>query len=408
MFISFLFLFPLSKTQNAKALTVTDVPGQQLYRVEEDTEDDLLIYGDSDITIDGDVNGDLYIFGSVVTVNGEVEGNVYLIGGTVNLTSIIGKSLFALGGDISLDGQVIRDSHIFGKVVRLQGEIGEDLNIVAQQATIGSLVGDDLRTAGGTMKINNNVGGDLMSVSGRMNVDGDIAGSIHSAGTTSLGAVQIAGDVVMYGDKGSLAYSEGTEIQGEEIFKRPQGSEYVADYYYSPIPSLFEISFGFKSFLSLMSVVGYVMVGYLLFKFAPVRLDATLSRMSDLEQAGKSFLVGLLSFPVGGSIAFLLAVSVFGWPLLKVLILLALLVSSMATPIAGIWIGRKVLPLVGSKRKYIVALTSGVVIISIIQLIPLFGWLFNKVVLVIVVGALLRMQWDKYKVAQNLHVKMVK
>jgi hypothetical protein len=393
---------------SVNSLTIENAEKTENYRLEEDVEDDLVVMGEGNITIDGDINGDLFVFGSMIKINGNVEGSVYVTGGDIELNNIVGKSLYVAGGTVNVNGQIIRDVMVAGGTINLRGEIGEDVNIAGGEVVIESVVGDDVRVAAGMVKILNTVGGDVLAGAQTVTIDGDVAGSIHSSADTSLDSGVIQGDVVIYGDEGSLNYSNGVEIQGEEIVKRPIGSKYVADEYYSPFGEFVKAGFWFKAFFAFVHIAGFVMVGYLLFKFAPVRIDATLSRMSDLEEIIKSGFVGFLAFPVAGFIALLLAMSVFGWPLLKVMVLLGLLASSLVTPIAGIWIGRNVLPLIGSKRRYVVALTVGVTIIQFISLAPIVGWIFGKALLFIVVGALLRMQWSKYQMAQNLHVKMKK
>lgn len=403
--VAFFMFVPLF---SVNSLTIENAEKTENYRLEEDVEDDLVVMGEGNITIDGDINGDLFVFGSMIKINGNVEGSVYVTGGDIELNNIVGKSLYIAGGTVRVDGQIMRDVMVAGGTINLRGEIGEDVNIAGGEVVIESVVGDDVRVAAGMVKILNTVGGDVLAGAQTVTIDGDVAGSIHSSADTSLNSGVIQGDVVIYGDEGSLNYSNGVEIQGEEIVKRPFGSKYVADEYYSPFGDLVKAGFWFNAFFAFVHIAGFIMVGYLLFKFAPVRIDATLSRMSDFEELTKSGFVGLLAFPVAGFIAILLAISVFGWPLLKVMILLGLLASSLVTPIAGIWLGRKVLPIFGSKRKYIVALTVGVSIIQFMSLIPIVGWIFGKALLFIVVGALLRMQWSKYQMAQNIHVKMKK
>lgn len=403
--VVFMMVFPLFRVD---ALTIENAEKTENYRLEEDVEDDLVVMGEGNITIDGDINGDLFVFGSMIKINGNVEGSVYITGGDIELNNIVGKSLYVAGGTVNVNGQIIRDVMVAGGTINLRGEIGEDVNIAGGEVVIESVIGDDVRVAAGMVKILNTVGGDVLAGAQTVTIDGDVAGSIHSSADTSIDSGVIQGDVVIYGDEGSLNYSNVVEIQGEEIVKRPIGSKYVADEYYSPFGEFMKAGFWFKAFFAFVHIAGFVMVGYLLFKFAPVRIDATLTRMSDFEEIIKSGFVGFLAFPVAGLLALLLAMSVFGWPLLKVMVLLGLLASSLVTPIAGIWIGRNVLPLIGSKRRYIVALTVGVSIIQVISLAPIVGWIFGKVLLFIVVGALLRMQWSKYQMAQNLHVKMKK
>lgn len=371
--IAFLFLlFPFS---HVEALTIENFKDSENQVIAHDTEGDLMILGGKQVTIEGDVNGDLIIISDKVNVTGTVEGNVYAIGGRIVLQSIVGKTIYMFGGEVEVDGEITRDAFVFSDQATLNGAIGEDVNTMGRQILVNASVGDDVRVAGTTAKINNSVGGDVVSLTNNLQISGNVMGGVYNS---------------------------------EDIVP---GNIHTPTWRINWMPSfenMFFTNLWMKTFLALFQSVGLVIVGILLFKFAPIRVEETVSRMNDAEEFIKSALVGFLAYPVGMILGFILLLSVFGWPLFKVLVLLAFLATSLVTPIAGIWFGRKVLPLVGSKRRYVIAVTVGVVLIQLLKLVPILGWMLYTLLTFAVLGALLRMQWSKYQVAQNLSIKMRK
>jgi hypothetical protein len=400
-----LFLVPINRVD---ALVIENASEKNQITITNDVDDDLLVKGEGVVNVDADVNGDLIILGETVNVTGDVEGNVYVLGNTVTLENIVGKSVYIVSGTTYLNGEVYRDVYLMGGSIHLSGPVKEDVIIAGGDVYVQGSVGDDIRAFAGSIRVNSTVGGDIVSASGNTVIDGIVEGSVISGGATDLRSSLVGGDFIVYTDKNDVVkYSEST-IQGDRSIK---GYEQFGEFFTknnTSIASTLIQNIWAKTFWSMFQCIGIVILGYLLFKFAPVRLESTIAKMNDTQEVLKSFITGFIAFPIGVFIALFLAFSVFGWPVLMVIMLLALLATSVVTPIAGIVLGRKILPLLGSKRKYVVALTLGVMIIQILKTIPVVGWFFYQIVVFIVIGAMLRMQWSKYKMAQNMTVKISK
>lgn len=402
------FLLLMFPSIDVSALVMESAKDNAQIVLTNDVDDDLLVKGEGMINIDGDVNGDLIILGETVNVSGDVEGNVYVFGKTVTLENIVGKSVYVISGTTYLNGEVLRDVYLMGGSIHLGGPVTEDVIVVGGDIYIQGSVGDDIRAFAGTVHINSTIGGDLVSASGNTILDGTVGGSVISSGAIDLQSSVVNGDFVVYTDKDDVVKYSNSTIQGERSIK---GYEQFGDFFTKNNTSLTSTlieDIWTKTFWSMFQCFGIVILGYLLFKFAPVRLESTLAKMNNTQEVMKSFFTGFIAFPVGIFIVLFLAFSLVGWPILKVLVLLALLATSVVTPIAGIILGRKILPILGSNRQYVVPLTLGVVIIQILKTIPIIGWFFYQIVVFIVIGAMLRMQWSKYQIAQKMTVKVTK
>ena len=404
---AFLVVMLLIPLMSVSALTVNNLNNSDTYILSNDVDDNLILFGGESIQVEGDVNGDLIVFGGKVRVTGNVEGSLYVFGGDVVVNNMVGKNLVAIGGAVEVDSIVVRDGLILGGRVVVKGSVGEDLNIAAGDVIIDAVVGEDVRLGAGSVKLNNTIGGDLISGTGDVTLAGVVGGDIVAGGKVDVQASSVGGNITVYGDDNSLLINPETVVLGETTIKPFERMNYNWKSNYS-MSNWFVANVWAKTMFALVQSVGLVLVGLLLFKFAPVRLESTISKMNETDEFFKSVLVGFFAFPVGVMLAVLLAFSVVGWPFLKVLVLLAMLALALVTPIAGIWLGRKVLPLIGNKRKYVIALTVGVVLIQLFKVVPVFGWLFYQLLVFAVIGSLLRMQWSKYKVAQNMRYKMTK
>lgn len=371
------FMLALLPSYSAKALTVENAESSSDYRISQDTEDDLVVVNGNNVIVEGDVNGDLVVFANKVLVMGNVEGNVYAMGGEVDLRGMVGKSLYTFGGSVLIGGEVMRDVFAGAENVTVNGRVAEDLNAAGASVVVNSTIGDGLRVAARDVDVNDDVSGDAILLVNSYKLNGIIGGNVYTSQDFSRGGAD-------WGDF---------------------GSDFLWD---MELSGFFLVNLGLRLLWVFSQSIGYILVGILLFKFAPIRIEETIARMDKAEDFFKSTLVGFLAFPVGSVIGVLLALSLFGWPLLKVLVLLALLVTSLVTPIAGIWIGRELLAVAGSKRRYIVAVTLGVLVIQMLKFMPIIGWVFAQVLVFAVVGAMLRMQWSKYRIAQNLSVRISK
>lgn len=372
-----LLLFAMAPLWVSNALTIENLDKKENHVVVNDVEEDLMILDGNNVTVEGDVNGDLIVFSNKVVVTGNVEGNVYAMGSEVDVRGMVGKSLYAVGGTVMVNGEVMRDAFLGSERVTVNGTVIEDLNTLAGKVTINGNVGDGLRVGASDVEVNDSVGGDALLLVNRFLITGSIGGNVYRSE-----------DVIMHSpDFGDFSKSINWSFG---------------------LRDLFIANLGMKVFWTLTQSLGYIVVGILLFKFAPIRVEETISRLNEAGDFLKSTLVGFLAFPVGSIIAFMLAISIFGWPVLKALVLLAFLAMTFVTPLAGIWVGRELLSAVGSKRRYIVAVTVGVLAVQLIKTLPIIGWIFGQILMFAVIGALLRMQWSKYKTAQNLSIKMRK
>jgi len=407
LILTILIITTISHPLSTKAADIHNKDGKEtVYTVKEDVKDDLYVAADEKVTVDGDVDGDLFVGGGTVDVNGNVTGNVFSGGGVITLKGDVNGSVFVAGGQLDIKGNVMRNVLAAGGTVDIDGNVKEDVFAAGGKVNLDGEVGDDVRVAGGLVDIKKAVKGDVMASGGTVNLDGNVDGDVHIAGSTvRVSSEVIGGDLVYYGDESALTVSSETVIAGKRVIEEMPGDITKTRAKVAPFVDGFDTfatAFGFTLHViwNLLRAVGFILLGLLLFRVIPVKVDSILAKMSDLTDVAKSAGIGCLAIPVGIFVAFLLLVSLVGWPILGVLLALASITKVLTTPLVGTWLGRKILGLFGKGGGYTWPLVVGVFAIQIVKLVPCLGDLAGFLVFLVGIGAMVRMQYHKYKEAK--------
>lgn len=144
------------------------------------------------VEISGIVNGDLYAVGGEVMVDGVVNGDVIVAGAKVVLSGTIAQDARVAGAHITVNGTIGRnatlagvDVHLTEKAtvrenviaggasVQLSGAIGRDARVGAWQTTFSNEIGRDVIVAAESVRLTSKA-----SVGGRLRYWGEVAPSI--------------------------------------------------------------------------------------------------------------------------------------------------------------------------------------------------------------------------------------
>lgn len=396
--------------QAAQGADIRTAKENEDIKVTDKVNDDLYVGGGNNVTIDNDVNGDVFAAGGKLTIKGKVFGDVICAGGWITIDGDVLGNVLVAGGNIELNGDIGGALFAGGGMLRVDGNIEEDVLIAGGQITINGNVGDDIRAAGGTLDIDSHVGGDVLSSAGTVTLAGSVDGDVHvSDGMVTINLDRIGGDLVFYGEEKNLNVDKNTTVGGErKVEPREKGKtvQFEGTPFFdtaSLVGSMF--GFIFKAAFNLLQAVGLVMLGLLIFKLAPIKSDKVLAKIGTFSESMKSFGIGCLALPIGTSILLVLFISLIGWPIAKVLLILAMLAFAIAIPYIGACIGKAILKLLGQKGSLLVELSIGILLIQLIRLIPCIGWVFYVGALLTGVGAMIRMKYEHYKEATNHKAK---
>ncbi|HEX7363574.1 MAG TPA: hypothetical protein VF366_00170 [Dehalococcoidia bacterium] len=329
-------------------------------------EDDLYVAG-NDITIDGTINGDLWAFGSTITVNGTVNGSLLAIGQTINVNGTVNHAVRVAGETINVSGKINGDLIAFSSEtnIRSQAEIGGDFLFGAGNVRTEGLIGKDVKG-----------GGNVVTIGGP--VDGNVEISVENLTLTS--GANIRGNLTYTSEK-AADIRTGASIGGATTRNIPEAEKAA------PFAGI-----GGK-------IVGLLMVlvtGIIIILIAP-RKSATIADTilrKPLACLGWGAVI-LFATPVAAIIA---CFTVIGIPVALIVLALYAIAIFLSQIFVGLFIGRWIIGRfreTDSRGIMIGALATGLVILTLVKLIPYLGFWIGLAVALFGLGAMLVSQTSK-------------
>jgi cytoskeletal protein CcmA (bactofilin family) len=340
--------------------------------------DDVYAFG-STVQIDGTVNGDVVAAGGTVIVSGHVSGSVFAGGGTVRITGTVGGSVRAGGGDVEVDGTVANDMLLSGGQVRVGS---------------AAKVGRDAALAGGTILLAAPVGRNADLSGGTAEVDGTVNGYARiAADTITLGpASRVGGDFEYWSD--SKPTVSGTVV-GKTI-AHPAERTRSARAGFDPLGALF----GW-----VRSLVGWVLFGILFVLVLPSALERSERRLTAApwQSLGVGFAVMIV--PIVLFLPVFLILLLFGgsWIPVAALNVLWLLMSG-GFIVGSLWIGSWIGSRMSKPPAMMLAMLLGVLVVSIVGIVPFLGWLAAFAVTLFGTGSLALVTYDAIRAGRPLKV----
>ena len=337
---------------------------------EEIIDEDIYAIGE-EVRIDGVVNGDVIILGDVIQLNGTVTGDAYLIGSKIDVNANIYGTTFIFGNNTSVQGLLAENTYIFSTFINSSADVGRNLFAFFVESNIGGSVGGDLRGVGFRSTIDSFVSKDLLILTEQYTTDKEkVIGEIY--------------DSVRIQD---IASEQGVELDRAVNLGLPS---------FRPSWRLNILS-AFSGFLSML------LIGFIIIMVAPVKSYAIKERISDsTNEFFASLAVGfvvliLIPFPL-----FVLLISIIGAPA-------AFMIAGVLTFIlvfGRIWVemafGIEILHLFGIEEyRPFKSFLVGRVLSTIVNFIPIVRGLYNTILGLVALGAILRMKRGYYQIANK-------
>src|SRR3989344_1528357 len=336
------------------------------------------------------IDGDLYAVGANTTIAGNVLGDLVATG----------MSVFVGGNEISDDVLVIADSaHIISSVKK-------DLRAIARKIYIGDNVGEDVAVAAGSIELlpQASVAGDLLIAAGQASIFGEVQGNLKAVvGEIFIDDI-IHGDVSLVANKvvlgpnavisGSFSYSasEPAEIQS--------GANIVGETTYRAINTRARAEKLLPTFWGTWFIIKFIVL-----MLSPLIARGILRNITSrfvvvaLHHKAWSLLKGFLVFvavPVAAFIGMLTFIaipfSLFALALYGIGILLALVY-------APIVLGSYIHKIYKRPEELVVSwktIVTGSVALALIGLIPILGGIISYAVLLIALGGIYQVLFDKF------------
>lgn len=152
------------------------------------------------VTIDGDVNGDLICAASTVVVNGAVHGDVLCAGQLVTVNGPVDGSVRLAGQSVSVNGAVGRNATMLAQAFTLGGSarVNGDLGALSQNTSINGTTEKELYGAFQTLSIGGAVAAtDVMAENLTLGSNARVNGTLKymSDNTFTLDKAKVGGEI---------------------------------------------------------------------------------------------------------------------------------------------------------------------------------------------------------------------
>ncbi|MDD5606212.1 MAG: polymer-forming cytoskeletal protein [Patescibacteria group bacterium] len=335
----------------------------------------------------------------VVSIDSPIGDDVYTTGANVTVTSDIKGDLFVSGGMVEVDANVAGDILVFSGNVYINGTVGDDLRIGAGQVTIRGTVNDDVLVGGGMVTVSDTavIRGDLTVGAGSLTMSGKVLGNVKAGFGDATIKGDIGGNADLRYEDGKLTFGDGAKIGGKldywafresdefaEVAKEIEFHKTISTKSSWPLAAAFVFPIAAVA-EAVWSIVGVLIMGGLLLlllpKYLPRIVETTRKKHWTALWQG---LVFLIVVPV---LAVIIALTGFGLPVSIIMMLAFTIVMILASIPVSMAIGSYMVKYKDTDRgRQFGALVLGVLIYTVLGLIPVIGWILKFALFVIGVG----------------------
>ena len=300
--------------------------------------------------------------GLVEVAEGEtIAGDLSAVGGTVLIAGTITGDVEATGGSV---------------VVAETGVVRGDLTAIGGSVLVEGAIDGDVVVSGGSVLVRDSarVGGSLEAAAGSVRMDGAVGGDARLAGETVLvGPTASVGGDLLY-DAETVTVAPDASVAG--ITRAEEGIVTIETELAPPaLPRGVGAAYGLLANLALGAALLVAVPGF-------TRAVTTVGTRESLRSGG----VGLLTFVGVPVVLVLVALTVVGIPLsLGGLVTFALLLW-VAFVYGCLAVGGWLLSLIDREDRWL-TLVVGVVIVTLVGLVPFVGGIVRFLVLLVGLGA---------------------
>ncbi len=323
------------------------------------------------VTISGTVNGDAYVAGGNVLVDGTINGDLLVAGGNVTIRGTVTQDVRAAGGNVVVSSQIGRNTTITGGSVDITDSASLSGSLVAGTGNlqIFAPVAGGMTIGGGNVVIGNTVDGNIAAGVGQLTLTPD---------------AQVRGDV-HYWSEAEADIAPGASVSGSiRQDMPPRGSTEAAEGVFSAI----------GAGLTLASFISALILGLLFIKFVPRFME----RISETVRTApvRSAVIGFIALVVVPILAFFLFITLLLIPLSIVVMVIYFLVMYLSKIFVAYAIGIKAAELLKVTWARGVVYAAGLILFYLISAIPIIGWIFGFVAMLIGFGAILSLKSTFY------------
>jgi cytoskeletal protein CcmA (bactofilin family) len=329
------------------------------------------IRGYEDVIIaSGDVvDDDLYLAGNRIVINGTVNGDVIAAGSTIIIDGTVNGDVIALASTVTIDGEITGSARVAGSDVSIGGTIGEDLITAGSSIIIkeASGIGRDLIFGAGNIEMDSRISGDIKGIAEIVEITNIISGDadIEVKELTITSTANIKGNLTYVSSNEATIHS-GAVIGGEISRHLPAHDKWDRSWNFLPL---------INPWLKVLSFLAALLVGIIIILVIPEKsVQAAMAiRNKPLASLGWGALILFLA-PLAILISIL---TIIGIPVGLLAIILYVILIFVSQLVVGLFIGQWIvskLNIKESRGSLIGALAIGLLLLTLLRLIPVVGW----------------------------------
>jgi len=361
LILSFLSILILFSPIIASAQT------ESQYRLgQEQTKGEAQFIFRNSVILEGQIKNDVFIFANEIRISGLIEGNLFCLSEklVIEKSAKIKGSVFALSSMADLSGLISGNVFLGASEISTSSnlKIDKELNFIAQRAIIKGTLLQQVRGYANEIKLEKALFFNNVLIKGKY--------------------ISYDSDTIV---KGKLTYYSPFEILSEEGGKA-QINQMEWKKTTQPTFSQRMIQNITKKLVSLLSIL---IIGFLWLLLWKDKYKSTM--LSLRERLLPALGWGIILLLILPSLLLILAISILGIPLGIIISVFAIFWAYISPLVVGGLIGNFLLQLVGydgEKYPYL-ALSLGVIVLSILFVLPGAGWLFVLITTILGFGTLL-------------------
>lgn len=334
------------------------------------------------------LNQDYFAAGSNVDVTENVTGDAYVAGGNVRVNSEIKGDLLVAGGSVTVNGKVDGNIRGAGGNISIDGIVGKNVTIAGGNVTVSSsaVIGGNVTGAFGQFDYLGKNNGGISIAGGNLNINGPVGTNVYAQGNEiSVGKnAQIGGDF-NYQSPQKAKIADNAQISGNTKYTPLQKRNF--GYQRNRFLINNNTINNFKIGASIVGLITSFIIGFILLKIFPVRMDYMGKVIQD--RPVRTVVAGIVLLFLSPFIVLVLLFTFLGIPLAIMWILAVIIMIYLSKIVVGYWLGKVTFRAFNQGERRGWALLVGLVLIYIGTFIPFIGWLDRILVLLVGLGAII-------------------
>ncbi|CAE6761336.1 polymer-forming cytoskeletal protein [Nitrospira defluvii] len=328
------------------------------------------------------VQGDYFAFGPHVQISGIVNGDLYAAGGDVMIDGVVNGDVIVAGAKVILSGTVAQDARVIGAQVTVSGTIGRNATLagVDLHLTETAKVRENLIAGGGHVQLEGPIGRDARVGAWRATLSNEIERDlIVAAESVRLTSKASVGGRLRYWGDAAPSIDEEATVRGP-ITRRPLPEGWSVERARQGI-------IGARVLAAVVGFLSTLILGLILLRVYPVFSHRVTTTIRD--RPGASLGVGTAVLLVTPIAAASLVVTLLALPVGVVLLAMYGVTVYLARIYTMMYIGQRLLRHRDESSSLAKPFMVGLVVYSLLSLVPVVGGLVTLGAVLFGLGALL-------------------